>query len=238
MSEQDPSDGGPRLMHAGHEEPEHELVELALGALTEPRRSELATQLATCRSCRKTYDEIISGIDVVLPAAPVAAPPPGFDVAVLQAMGMHDKRAPAPTRLPVPRRRINLLVAAAAVVVALAGGAAAAGLVGAWGDDPGRQQAADSSGLVKDDGDRVGTASVGWLEDQRVLVLSVTEPVVGVGYRCRVLLEDGERTTLARWEAASAEGGTWVVATPKGDLAAVELVTDSGEVWASARLPG
>jgi hypothetical protein len=28
------------------------------------------------------------------------------------------------------------------------------------------------------------------------------------------------------------------VPTPKGELAGVELVTDSGEVWASASLPG
>lgn len=239
MSEKDPGGNGvPRPVHTGHDEPEHELVELALGSLTEPRRSELVTQLSACPSCRTSYDEIVGGIDVVLPAAPYAAPPAGFDVSVLEAMGMHGKRPPSPTRLPAPRRRVSLLVAAAAVVVALAGGAAIAGLVGTWGEDTARPQAADSSGLVKDDGDRVGTATVGWLEDQRVLVLSVTEPVVGVGYRCRLLLEDGERQTLARWEAASAEGGTWVVPTPKGELAGVELVTDSGEVWASASLPG
>lgn len=238
MSEHEPTDNGAELVHTGHDDPEHELVELGLGALSEPRRSDLVTQLATCRACRLTYDEIVGGIDVVLSAAPATAPPAGFDVRVLQSLGIDERRASAPTRLRPTRRRTNMLVAAAALLVALAGGVAVGAVVAERGADSPAQEAADTSTLVKDDGEPVGTASVGWLDDERVLVLSVNKPVVGVGYRCRVLVEGGDAMTLARWESASEDGGTWVVPTPKGKLAGVELVTDSGEVWASTNLPG
>jgi hypothetical protein len=58
-----------------------------------------------------------------------------------------------------------------------------------------------------------------------------------VQYSCRVRLAEGNARVLGRWEASSAEGGTWVMPAPQGDLNAIELVTDSGHIWSSAQLP-
>jgi hypothetical protein len=70
-----------------------------------------------------------------------------------------------------------------------------------------------------------------------VLVVAVSKAPVGVRYTCRVRLAEGQTKDLGRWEASSPEGGTWVVPAPQGDINGIELVTDSGEVWSSARLP-
>lgn len=221
-----------------HRELEHDLVELALGEVAEPRRSELLSHLSTCLRCRSTYAEVVAAIDATIPAAPEAQPPAGFDLRVLSALGIDsDGKTPGTgfrlDRLTSPR----LLFAAAAVVVALA-----AGLVGGatmLGDSGSRQEAptADNSVLKTSDGEQVGTTAVAWMHERRVLVLSVSQAPVGVRYRCRVVPAEGRPSVLGRWEASSPTGGTWVVPAPQGDLSRVQLVTDTGAVWSSARLP-
>ncbi|MGH3355068.1 MAG: hypothetical protein ACRDOJ_04170 [Nocardioidaceae bacterium] len=215
-----------------YREMDQELVELGLGEVHEPRRSELLSHLTTCARCRTTYDEVVAAIDLTTPAAPQAQPPAGFDLRVLAALGLG--ASPEHRFVRVTARRLAL-AAAAVVLAVIAGVAGGIALIGE--SEPTLEQAAGVVPLTKDDGEQVGTASIGWLHDERVMVVSVSKPAVGVSYRCKMLLAQDDPETMGRWEASSPEGGIWVVPTPKGDITGMEMVTDSGAVWASARLP-
>jgi anti-sigma factor RsiW len=219
-----------------HRELEQDLVELALGEVAEPRRSELLSHLTECIQCRAKYADIVGAIDATVPAAPEAQPPAGFDVRVLSALGIGT--APAPslvqriTALFTPR---TLLAAAFIVLVLLAGVWAGTGMF-----DESQPQTPVASGtavLHTGEGDGIGTVAEAWMHEDRVLVLAVSKAPVGVRYTCRVQLAEGESKDLGRWEASSPEGGTWVVPAPQGDINGIQLVTDSGTVWSSARLP-
>lgn len=220
-----------------HRNFEQDLVELALGEVAEPRRSELLSHLSGCLRCRASYGDVVSAIDATVPVAPETQPPAGFDVKVLAAMGID---APGQTAARRHLRRLatgRSLLAAAAIVLAVAAGIWTGGLLQ---DQPGANQqpvAADSVVLHTGDGERVGVATVAWMEDSRVLVVSVNDAPVGVPYSCRVQLADGQSEVLGRWEASSTGGGTWVMHAPQGELNTIELVHTSGAVWASAQLP-
>jgi hypothetical protein len=196
---------------------DQDLVELALGEIAEPRRSELLSHLTGCLRCRATYADVVGAIDATVPAAPVAQPPAGFDVRVLDALGVEPHNgAPPPRWRPRPPSPRTLLAAAAVVLVA------AAGMIGgiALLDDPdGERPVATgpdalpegAAVLAKDDGTKVGSAAVAWMHEDRVLVVSVTDAPVGVRYSCRVLLAEGDSKVLGRWEASSSDGGVWVM---------------------------
>jgi anti-sigma factor RsiW len=231
-----------------HRELEQDLVEMALGEVAEPRRSELLSHLTGCLRCRATYSDVVAAIDATITAAPEAQPPAGFEARVLASLGIESAAQTGPVERLTRSRTSRLLLAAAAVVVAVAAGALGASALqdGDPGDpgDPGDTAAAVAPGLPEattvlhtGDGEDVGTASVAWMHERRVLVVSVHTAPVGVAYSCRVKLSEGDSRVLGRWEASSTDGGVWVMPAPQGDLNALELVTDSGEVWSSARLP-
>ncbi|MDQ4084697.1 MAG: hypothetical protein M3165_02675 [Actinomycetota bacterium] len=224
--------------HRGYDQ---DLVELALGEIAEPRRSELLSHLTGCLRCRATYAEVVDAIDATVPAAPEAQPPAGFDVRVLTALGIEPHAGPAPARRRARLTSPRILLAAAAVVLmAVAGLAGGTALLG---DSAGERPAAIGTlaegtvVLEKSDGTDVGTAAVAWMHEERVLVVSVTDAPVGVRYSCRVHLAEGDSRVLGRWEASSPRGGVWVMPAPQGELSALELVTDSGDVWSTAQLP-
>lgn len=225
-----------------HREIEHDLVELALGEVAEPRRSELLSHLTGCLRCRAMYTEVVGAIDATVPAAPEAQPPAGFDLRVLAALGIDGADAGPVRRLGRLSRPRMLLAAAAVVLVAAAGAVGAASLLddsGSGPDDVAAGPATLAQGtsvLTTGDGERVGTAALAWMHESRVLVVSVSDAPVGVPYSCRVRLAEGGARTLGTWQASSPDGGTWVVPAPQGDVNAIELVTDSGHVWSSARL--
>src|SRR5262245_12703303 len=93
--------------------PDDELVELALGDIDEPRRSQLIRHLVDCAQCRSAYDAIAIAVDAVLPAAPEIAPPVGFDQRVLTRIGAVNPPG-SPEAPPRPPRRRRILVAVAA----------------------------------------------------------------------------------------------------------------------------
>ncbi len=227
--------------HRGLEE---DLVALALGEVAEPRRSELLSHLTGCLRCRATYAEIVGALDATIPAAPEVQPPAGFDARVLTAIGIESPGQGGPVRQLTRRTSPRLLLAAAAVVLVATGALVGVrSLLDNGPATPETQVAAEpslpegSSVLWTGDGEEVGTAAVAWMHDRRVLVVSVSTAPVGVRYSCRVRMAEGDVRVLGRWEAASAEGGTWVMPAPQGDLNSIELVTDSGAVWSSAHLP-
>lgn len=221
---------------------EEDLVELALGEVSEPRRSQLLSHLTTCLRCRATYHEVVSAVDAVVPTAPEAQPPAGFDLRVLSAIGVGSNGAPGPSswfsRLAPGRM---MLAAAAVVLVAAAGVFGGSALLDGNGDEQppvaAPPLAADSAVLETDDGAAVGTAAVAWMHEDRVLVVQLDQAPLGVRYSCRVQMAEGQTMVLGRWQASSVHGGTWVMPAPQGDLSGVELVTSSGQVWSSAWLP-
>jgi hypothetical protein len=224
-----------------HLQLEEDLVALALGEVAEPRRSELLSHLTGCLRCRHSYSEIVGAIDATVPVAPETQPPPGFDLRVLSALGIGEPQD-RPSRWNRLTTRSWLLAAAAVLVVVVAGGTGLAAVL----DDPaapgtGTQNAPaladDTVPLHTPDGETVGTAAEAWMDDSRVLVVAVSEAPVGVRYTCRVRLATGGIQVLGRWESSSADGGTWVMAAPQGDINVLELVTDSGNVWSYAQLP-
>jgi hypothetical protein len=230
---------------SSHHDYDQDLVELALGQIAEPRRSELLSHLTGCLVCRETYADAVGAIDATTPAAPEAQPPAGFDLRVLAAMGIDPDLAagepPGPVRRATRRSSPRMLLAAAAVLVV-----AAAGFVGATTvlDDravevPAAAEDALAGGtaLQTGDGEAVGAAAVAWMYESRVLVVSVDNAPVGVPYTCRVRLSGGGTKVLGHWEASASGGGVWVMRAPQGDLNTLELVTDSGHVWSAAQLP-
>lgn len=217
--------------------PDHELVELALGQLGEPYRTPLMQHLATCPQCRGDYDDILAAVDATLPAAPQIAPPIGFEQRVMSRIGAL-ATAEATPRPPGRRLRGRLLLAAAAVVLAaLAGGAAA---VAIWGDDDAAREpvlTADSAALRKGNGKIVGTAAPSSVDDKPVIVVSISDPPVGVEYHCRVMLGDGRTVDSASWTDEDPGGSTWIIPVPEGHVVNLEVVTNDGRVWSSARMP-
>jgi anti-sigma factor RsiW len=214
--------------------PEDELIELALGEVDEPRRSELIRHLVDCPSCHAAYETISVAVDAVIPAAPRIAPPVGFDQRALAAMGAH--AGPAPVHQPSSRRRKGLLLAVAAALLA----AVVGGLGAIWFSDddaaPSEPPLAGDTGLLrKSDGEVVGTASVSSLEGRPVVVVSISRPAVGVPYHCRLLYENGRQIDAGRWTVDEPEGHTWITRARKGNVVRMDLVTDDGRVWSSAR---
>ncbi|MHB1065549.1 MAG: hypothetical protein ACYC1Z_13845 [Georgenia sp.] len=223
-----------------------ELLDLALANPTGPRRGLLTQHLVACEACRREYAEVAAAVDQVVIAAPQTEPPPGFDRRVVAAMstgtGTGGARgsdgsgvgAAATTTSPVritARRRVRVLLAAAAVVGALVGAGAAAGLLGA---EPEPQ--ALGVPVVTDAGDRVGTVAASRFEGRDVLVVEIEGGRPGATYSCRLVFEDGTSRTVGEWTIGDYDqAATWVVPAP-GPVAVVELVAESGAVWATAEM--
>lgn len=220
---------------------EDRLIELALDDIGQTEREEVLAHLGTCERCRSTYESIAGTIDRTLAAAPRAEPPPGFDGAVVSSLGLGpgDTVADEQSR-PDRRRTRQLLRLAAAVIVGIAIGAGVAVLsAGDRGQAPvpGEMSVtANSTPLRTAEGAEVGTVTRSDVDGKRVVVVGVSKPVVGAEYRCDLLLDDGRRVVAGTWTMRTAQGWTWVVPAPAGDLAGVELVTESGKVWSRAEL--
>jgi hypothetical protein len=213
--------------------PDHDrLLALALDDLADPDRQWIMEHLATCHRCRNEYDDLSATIERTLPAAPIADPSPGFDRRVLEAMGLGEETPDRNRSRRTSWRRLAGGVAAG-LLVGLGGGY----LLGQSEDSTSQTQLAEgSTSLVPADGEQVGTVGRGRLDGDAVLVVEITNGPVGVHYRCRMVLKSGNTVEGDDWTLESPDGGTWVMQAPAEGLVAVELVTDSGDVWSTARL--
>lgn len=133
-------------------------AELALGALTGHERAEALAHLDRCEACREKVSRLMVTSGELLELLPASEPPPGFEVRVLERLGLAafgraivsqasrvgDLRRGRGRRPREPRRhRRPLAVAAAAVVAAGPGGwGLGAGL------SPAGQAALSSAALV------------------------------------------------------------------------------------------
>lgn len=203
---------------------EDELIALALGDLHPEQAPELR-HLSSCQACRTAYDDLSQTIDSVLPAAPALAPPAGFDARVLDRIEI---------RPPEQRRsyRIPLLVAAAAIIGISMGAIGARTLL-----DQETITASDNGAvLVTAKGSTVGTVEPSQAGGQQVVVLQVTDGRPGTRYTCRVRLDDGTARDAGEWVMPESGHATWIVPGSSTSMGRVELVTDDGRVWSSARL--
>lgn len=190
--------------------------------------------LARCGSCRSRYGEVVAAIEQVLPATPRIDPPPGFDRAVLTAIGM-DAEPPATRSVGTPARwRRASLVAAAAVLGVLLG----VGGTLAWTalDDPADRPSSTVAAILDTpEGDAVGSVTRSYLEGEPVMVVRVDDGVVGMEYECVLVLDGGRTRPVGSWVMESPEA-TWVVPVPPSGVDAVRLVTAEGRLWSAAEL--
>lgn len=218
---------------------EDELIALALDTLPgEP--ADLLRHLAGCPACRSTYDDISASVDAVLPAAPAAAAPPGFDARVLDRLELRVPSAQGAGPHPSGARRsyrIRLLVAAAAAAGICLG---AAGAVLLDHESAPVQVATSDHGalLVTRSGATVGIVEPSRYGDDRVMVMQITDGRPGAHYTCRFLLKDGSTRAAGQWWMPSSGQATWIAYGAADTVDRVELVTDDGRVWSSAELDG
>ena len=227
-----------------------QLVDLALDDLPTEDRRLLQQHIAQCPQCRDVFDDTARAIDHTLLAAPRIEPGAGFDHRVLAAMGMAGEDAgPAGSTGPagsareaVSRWRVpRWQLAAASVVLGLGVGTLGSTVVTGGEEPPGSGgeagvYAVRHTPLRTEDGRTIGSVSPSFLGDEPVLVVDVARGPAGRWYTCRMLLAGGEAIEVGRWQLRSNRGGSWTVRLPGRDVQSVELVTDTGEVWSSARL--
>lgn len=220
-----------------HHPDEDLLVEVVLGQADHASRDEVVRHLALCRACRRDYDDLAGAVEQVLPAVPRLAPPPTFEA---RAMGRLDAaRHPSAARggaaEPGPGRRAVLRLAVAGFLGLATGAGVTAYLVRADGEVA---EPPWSAPLVTAAGVRVGRVSQSYDEAGEVLVVEVDDGPVGRRYTCRLLLADGTAEDVAEWGLSADHANSWVVAVPATPAVAVELVAESGRVWATAAVAG
>lgn len=218
----------------GRHPEEDVLVEVALGHAAASVQDPVTAHLGLCAACRREYDDLAGAVELVLPAVPRVAPPPGFEGRVLAALdaarqpGAH--RLPAPAGPGVDRRTV--LWAAAAAVLGLAGGAGATAYLGGREPEPGPW----SAPLVTADARTVGLVAPSYGDRGPVLVVEVTGGRAGATYTCRLLLGDGSSRDVGTWSLASDRPNSWVVPVGDATVERLEMVTPDGRTWASASL--
>ncbi|MFC7407136.1 DUF2613 family protein [Georgenia alba] len=209
------------------------LLEVALGTADAAARDHVTGHLAGCAECRRAYDELAGGIELVLPAVPRVAPPPSFETTALARL-RDTTRDGAAGRRRAPRRRLLPVAAAALVGVAV-------GVVGAVGVERARQDpppAASewSAPLMTEDGASVGRVSRSYGSSGPMLVVDLSGGPAGAEYRCRLMLQDGTAHDMGEWEVTDDGANMWVVEDMDPGVEMVELVDESGGVVATAQM--
>lgn len=98
------------------------IPELAMGVAPGDERAMALNHITTCADCRQLLEETSETVDELLLLAPEHEPPPGFDVEVIEALGVE-----RPRRWKVSKG----LLAAAAILLAASLGAGLAHRAGA-----------------------------------------------------------------------------------------------------------
>lgn len=203
---------------------EDQLIALALGELG-PEQAPALRHLNDCHACRSAYDDLSQTIDALLTATPTLAPPAGFDARVLARL---EVRAPDRRRL----LRIPVLIAAATIIGLSMGAIGARSLI-----DQEMTTASDrGAAFVTAKGSTVGTVEPSRSDGHQVVVLQVTKGRPGAHYTCRVRLDDGTVREAGDWRMPASGRATWVTYGSTSSIDRIDLVTDGGTVWSTARL--
>jgi hypothetical protein len=212
------------------------LDELALDVLPGDRRTALLAHLEECSACRDLLDDLSETADALLLAAPVAAPPSGFQDRVLEEIQMSVKGAPRlrtggrpPARSTAPLR---LLAAAAAVVVLLGVG----GLAGAhFGRSSRAGHELRTVQLISATGAEIGDVST-YGDAPTWFFMRLDGPLPNGVYQCVVDVDDGRTVPIGKLWASNGHGG-WGehVALDLRHVKAARMLDAKGTTVATAR---
>jgi hypothetical protein len=217
------------------DELQESVAELALGVADGNTRADALAHLSGCPQCRRAVHELAGVSDALLILAPEHEPSPGFELDVLDRVGLRPQTL---------RRRIRRWIPAASTAVLAAAAATAAALVFSYQSD--RQLASyyratlanahgqyfQTAALHAPGGRRAGElflyqGSPSWI------FVSVS-PKYLMSYRCELTTRQG--TTI---EMAGTWQGSWgtTLSIPAKDIAAVRLLGISRPLVLRVGLP-
>jgi hypothetical protein len=218
-------------------------AELALGALTGHERAGALAHLDRCEACRDKVSRLMVTSGELLELLPTSEPPPGFEVRVLERLGLaafgraivsqasrvgnlrqRDGRRP---REPGRRRRL-LAVAAAAVVVAGLGG---------WGLGAGVSPAGYvplSSAALVSPGHRAVGEIFAYGGSPEWVYVSVNVGTGNVAVICQLVGKDKHVTTVGSFTLTDGYGSWGSPDFADGSPRGARLLAPDGTVLATA----
>lgn len=203
--------------------------ELALGVLVGAERAAVLDHLERCTECRHEVQRFAAAADAVLQLAPVAEPPAGFEVRLLERRAGGRE----PGHVPALRRRARAAVAAAAAVVIAAGIGVS---LGTSSGGPAAPKDVRTAQLSYDGSDR-GSLVVAE-GHPAMLVMTVDVPHWSGWVRCVVRESGGDEVTVGRFWLANGHG-SWSVRLhmPAMTVRGAAIVEMGGATMASGTLP-
>jgi hypothetical protein len=226
--------------HCG--EYEDSLAELALGILTGRARAAALAHVDACPHCAEELEQLSRAADAVVSVAPAVEPPVGFEVRILNRMGVAEsparRRAQARWAGRVPRA----VMAAAAAAVALVAGL---GIGWATGSGPGQPvpvaaghlatHPVASASLVEN-GASVGHVSA-YAGATPWMIMTLADSWTDGRVTCQVVTSDGVVHTVGSFVAKDGYGA-WAdpLRVNPRSIRRAQVVTPEGVVIASATL--
>jgi hypothetical protein len=214
-------------------------AELALGVLTGRERAEAIAHLDGCEACRENVRQLTMAGEELLGLLPASEPPPGFEIRVMERLGLA-----APRRVGrigrvggVGRTRRMLAVAAVALAVVVSG-------LGGWGLRAATVSSASSASPLLSTASLVSASHQAAGEvflyggSPRWLYMSVDLNSGGNGtVTCELMGQDGRVVILGKFQLTDGYG-SWAGSPDQLDhepFTGARLVSADGTVLATAR---
>ena len=213
-----------------------DLPELALGALTGRDRADALSHVESCPRCADELEQLSRVADTVVQAAPDIEPPVGFEVRLLERMGVTAEPS-RPRRL----RRIRPAYWVPATIAAAAALALGLGL-GLSGSSPsptvaaGRTQPKVLAADLVANGQTVGRVSA-FSGAKPWMSMMLDDSAARGTVNCVVVTDDGVSHHVGTF-VARAGYGAWAapLSVEPSHIRTAEVVSPSGTVLASAAL--
>jgi hypothetical protein len=206
-----------------------DLAELALGALTGRPRAQALSHVESCPQCAEELEQLSRVADAIVQVAPEVEPPVGFEVRLLDRMGVSDRRRFRPSRWVLAG------VAAAAAALALGLGLTLPSSAPSPATAQAHHGKATSADLVEN-GATVGhIVVVGGAQPWMSMMLADSTAQGTVD--CIVVTTDGVTHHVGSFVARKGYGA-WIAPlyVKPADIRAAEVVSPSGTVIATASL--
>ncbi len=210
-----------------------ELAELALGVLTGRDRVRVLSHVDACPRCTEELEQLSRVADAVVQMAPAVEPPVGFEVRLLERMGVADERRHR--RRIRPSTWVPAGVAAAAAAVALGLGlglsSSPAPSISAHAGTPHQV----SANLVED-GKTVGHVMT-FAGAKPWMWMTLSDSAARGTVTCVIVTDDGVSHRVGSF-ATSQGYGTWAAPlhVNPAQVRSAEVVSPSGTVIATASL--
>jgi hypothetical protein len=194
-------------------------AEFAFEILDSDERAAVAAHLLRCPACRQDVGEMQATAEQLLDLVPGTEPPLGFEQRVLDRVG---------SGVSPFRRHLRVIMTAAAALLIVVGSAVG---IGTAGSDHDRAVLAEAD--LNQSGHEVGEVYV-YPGQPDWIVMSVHGAGGASRVTCEVATRDGTMTRLGTFRLDKGRG-TWGAQYPGGtNMSAVYLVSDTGNVIASA----